>query len=56
MPIVGLVLFLGIYPKPALDRVEPAVQGILDRIEAVTDYEVPRFGEQADLAVVEVAP
>jgi len=56
VPIVGLVLFLGIYPKPALDRVEPAVQEILDRIELVTDYEVPRFGDQADLAVVEVAP
>jgi NADH-quinone oxidoreductase subunit M len=55
-PIVALVLFLGIYPKPALDRVEPAVQGILDRIEMVTDYEVPQFGDPADLAVVEVRP
>jgi NADH-quinone oxidoreductase subunit M len=55
-PIVVLVVFLGVYPKPALDRVEPAVQGILDRIEQVTDYEVPRFGEEAELAVVEVEP
>ena len=55
-PIIALVLFLGIYPKPALDRVEPAVQGILDRIEMTTDYEVPRFGESADLVVVEVQP
>jgi NADH-quinone oxidoreductase subunit M len=55
-PIVALVLFLGIFPKPALDRVEPAVQGILDRIEAVTDYQVPPFGTSADLAVVEERP
>ncbi len=31
-------------------------QRILDRIEMTTDYQVPQFGEQADLAVVEVEP
>jgi len=56
LPIVALVLFLGIYPKPALDRVEPAVQGILERIEQATDYQVPQFGEQAEVAVFEVRP
>jgi len=56
LPIVALVLFLGIYPKPALDRVEPAVQGILERIEQVTDYQVPQFGVEADLAAVEGQP
>ena len=55
-PIVALILFLGIFPKPALDRVEPAVQGILDRIEATTDYQVPQFGTEADLPAAEVQP
>ena len=55
LPIAALVVFLGIYPKPALERIEPSVQVILDRIEAVTDYEVPTFGVEADLAG-EVAP
>ena len=55
-PIVALILFLGIFPKPALDRVEPAVQGILDRIEATTDYQVPQFGTEADLPAAEVLP
>jgi NADH-quinone oxidoreductase subunit M len=50
LPIAALVVFLGIYPKPALERIEPSVQQILDRIEAVTDYEVPTFGVEADLA------
>ena len=50
VPIVALVLFLGIFPKPALDRVEPAVQGILDRIEATTDYEVPAVRRRGRLA------
>ena len=50
-PIVALVLFLGLYPKPALQRIEPSVQRILDRIEQTTDYDVPEFGSGADLAV-----
>ena len=49
-PIIVLVLFLGLYPKPALDRIEPSVEVILDRIEATTDYDVPDFGRVADLA------
>ena len=50
-PLAALILFLGVYPKPALDRIEPAVTEVLERIEAVTDYEVPEFGDVADLAV-----
>ena len=45
VPIAVLVLWLGIYPKPALDRIEPSVDAILQRIEVTTDYEVPEFGE-----------
>ncbi|MDH3425742.1 MAG: NADH-quinone oxidoreductase subunit M [Acidimicrobiia bacterium] len=45
VPIAVLVLWLGIYPRPALDRIEPSVDAILQRIEATTDYEVPDFGE-----------
>ena len=49
VPITAAILFLGIYPKPALERIEPSVEIILNRIEAVTDYEVPHFGVEADL-------
>jgi NADH-quinone oxidoreductase subunit M len=48
-PLVVLIVFLGVYPKPALDRIEPAVEAILDRIEQSTDYEVPEFGRAADV-------
>jgi len=50
-PIIALVLFLGIYPKPALDRIEPSVDAVLQRIEQVTDYEVPEYGSTGDVAV-----
>ncbi|MCP3998955.1 MAG: NADH-quinone oxidoreductase subunit M [bacterium] len=49
-PLVVLIIFLGVYPKPALDRIEPAVAEVLERIEEVTDYDVPEFGFQEDLA------
>ena len=49
-PLVVLIIFLGVYPKPALDRIEPAVNEVLERIERTTDFEVPEFGTQQDLA------
>jgi NADH-quinone oxidoreductase subunit M len=54
VPIMLLVLFLGLFPKPALDRVQPSVQGILDRIEATTDYQVPQYGTGVEQAATEV--
>ena len=48
-PIAALIVFLGVYPKPALDRIEPPIEVILDRIEAATGYETPEFGRVADL-------
>jgi NADH-quinone oxidoreductase subunit M len=53
IPLAALVLFLGLYPKPALDRIEPAVERILDRVEATTDYVVPDFGHVVDVATGE---
>lgn len=44
LPIVALILYLGLYPKPALQRIEPSVDALLQRIEATTDYAVPEFG------------
>ncbi len=49
-PLVVLILFLGVYPKPALDRIEPAVAEVLDRIDAATDYEVPEYGIPENVA------
>ncbi|MFQ5516505.1 MAG: NADH-quinone oxidoreductase subunit M [Acidimicrobiia bacterium] len=49
-PLAAAILFLGIYPKPALDRIEPSVEAILHRIEAVTDYQVPAHGQINEVA------
>ena len=51
-PLAVLILVLGVYPKPALDRIEPAVNEVLQRIEQSTDYTVPQYGVTQDLASV----
>jgi NADH-quinone oxidoreductase subunit M len=44
VPLIVLIVGIGIYPKPVLDRIEPSVEIILDRVEAQTDYDVPEYG------------
>jgi NADH-quinone oxidoreductase subunit M len=55
IPLAILIVFLGVYPKPALDRIEPSVDLILDRIEATTSYEVPEYGRADDVHVADGA-
>ena len=33
VPLIGLIVFLGIYPKPVLERVEPSVNRLLAHVE-----------------------
>ena len=41
-PLIGLIVFMGIYPKPVLDRMEPAVDALIAHVEAhVDDFEEP---------------
>jgi len=50
LPLVGLMVFLGVYPKPMLERIEPAVDRLIAHVEQHTDYvapEVPSGREEA---------
>jgi NADH-quinone oxidoreductase subunit M len=49
VPLVVLIVVLGVYPKPVMDRIEPSTNAILDRIVATTGYEVPEYGRSEDL-------
>jgi NADH-quinone oxidoreductase subunit M len=41
-PLVGLIVFLGVYPKPVLDRMEPSVDALITHIEEhVPDFDEP---------------
>jgi NADH-quinone oxidoreductase subunit M len=41
VPLLGLSLFLGFYPKPVLDRVQPSVERLVHHVEDRSDYEEP---------------
>ncbi len=40
-PLLGLIVFLGVYPKPMLDRIEPSVARLVSHIEDHSDYTEP---------------
>jgi NADH-quinone oxidoreductase subunit M len=50
VPVAVLIVYLGVYPKPALDRIEPSVEVVIGRIVEVTDHEIPDFGRLAEFA------
>ena len=51
-PLLGLIVFLGVYPKPVLERIEPAVDRLVTHIEDHSDYRQPEVatgtGDDAD--------
>jgi NADH-quinone oxidoreductase subunit M len=48
-PLVGLIVFLGVYPAPVLERIEPSVVRLIDHVEDNTDYVEPSVaGRGAD--------
>ena len=44
VPLVALIILLGVYPKVALDVIQPSTDAVLSRIEAVTEYRAPDPG------------
>ena len=53
-PLVVLIVGLGVYPKPVLDRIAPAVDQLVAHIEDHSDFEPP--GVPAVPAVAVAAP
>ena len=40
VPLVGLILFLGLYPKPVLERIEPSVEALIAHVDdTVPDFD-----------------
>jgi hypothetical protein len=33
VPLIGLIVFLGVYPKPVLERIQPSVDALIEHIE-----------------------
>ena len=41
LPLVGVIVFTGLYPKPMLDRIEPSVNKLIEHVSEKTDYVEP---------------
>ncbi|MEA3055477.1 MAG: NADH-quinone oxidoreductase subunit [Actinomycetota bacterium] len=53
-PLLAGILFLGVYPKPMLERIEPSVDRLISHVEHHTDYEQPDVGS-ADVGRADAA-
>ena len=40
-PLIILIVFLGVYPKPVLDRINPSVNQLIAHVEKTTGHEQP---------------
>jgi NADH-quinone oxidoreductase subunit M len=43
-PLLVLIVLLGVYPKPVLDRITPAVNQLIQRVDSVTHTQQPGAG------------
>jgi NADH-quinone oxidoreductase subunit M len=42
LPLIGVIVFTGIYPKPMLDRIEPSVKRLIEHVSDKTGYIEPQ--------------
>ena len=42
LPLVGVIVFTGLYPKPMLDRIEPSVKKLIEHVSDKTAYVEPQ--------------
>lgn len=50
-PLVGLIVFLGVYPKPVLDRITPTVENLVHQVDAATGRHQPAVADGGSAAV-----
>jgi NADH-quinone oxidoreductase subunit M len=50
LPLVAFIVFLGIYPRPVLERITPSVDAVLTRVERGGSYVVPKVAAASHAA------
>jgi NADH:ubiquinone oxidoreductase subunit 4 (subunit M) len=43
---VAIIVGMGVYPKPFLERIEPSVKQLIEHVERKADYRQPEPGQQ----------
>ena len=46
VPLVALIVFIGVYPKPLLSRIEPSVNKLIIHVERNSDYRQPKVATE----------
>ena len=54
-PFLVVIVFMGVYPKPFLDRIDPSVKALISHVEAKTDRREPAVAANGGAASVERA-
>jgi NADH-quinone oxidoreductase subunit M len=52
-PMILMIVVMGVYPKPFLERIEPAVDRLVEHIEANSDYVQPTVATEGEEIVPE---
>jgi NADH-quinone oxidoreductase subunit M len=42
LPLIAVIVFTGLYPKPMLDRIEPSVKKLIEHVSEKTSYVEPQ--------------
>jgi NADH-quinone oxidoreductase subunit M len=50
-PLIGVIVFMGIYPKPVLERMEPSVDRLIEHVEDNSDHRQPAVASQGPSGV-----
>jgi NADH-quinone oxidoreductase subunit M len=48
LPIIAIIVFIGVYPKPMLDRIQPSVTKLIAHVEDKTDYVEPNVAVEGN--------
>ncbi|MCK4176913.1 complex I subunit 4 family protein [Aciditerrimonas ferrireducens] len=51
VPLAGLIVFLGVYPKPVLDRITPSVEALVHQVDQATGRHQPAVANGGVAAV-----
>ena len=52
-PLLALIVFLGVYPQPVLDRINPAVERLVGHVEAKAKYHQPAVAAEGEKGLEE---
>ena len=53
VPMIAAIVFMGVYPKPIFDRIEPSVTRLVAHVEDNSDYRQPKVATKGEEIVPE---